>query len=188
MIVVLLGVSGAGKTTVGKFLSERLGWPLLDADDFHPPANIEKMRSGIPLTDDDRWPWLDRLNGLLKDEESHGESALLACSALKQKYRDRLPGRRSDLRWVHLKGRFELIDDMRDFERPEVKDAQDRRIGLISDTLRQELLQRGMYRLADNSAAARLIIGLKAQQELHGCNGCEIDIGKALGADVIIIG
>ena len=83
---------------------------------------------------------------------------------------------------------FELIDDMRDFERPEVKDAQDRRIGLISDTLRRELLQRGMYRLADNSAAARLIIGLKAQQELHGCNGCEIDIGKALGADVIIIG
>jgi len=83
---------------------------------------------------------------------------------------------------------FELIDDMRDFERPEVKDAQDRRIGLISDTLRQELLQRGMYRLADNSAAARLIIGLKAQQELRGCNGCEIDIGKALGADVIIIG
>ena len=81
---------------------------------------------------------------------------------------------------------FELIDDMRDFERPEVKDAQDRRIGLISDTLRQELLQRGMYRLADNSAAARLIIGLKAQQELRGCNGCEIDIGKALGADVII--
>jgi hypothetical protein len=83
---------------------------------------------------------------------------------------------------------FELIDDMRDFERPEVKDAQDRRIGLISDALRQELLQRGMYRLADNNAAAKLISSLKAQQELRDCNGCEIDIGKALGADVIIIG
>ena len=110
MIVALMGVSGAGKTTVGKLLSERLGWPLLDADDFHPPASIEKMRSGIALTDDDRWPWLDRLNGLLKDKESHGESALLACSALKSKYRDRLAAGCSDLRWVYLKGSFELID------------------------------------------------------------------------------
>lgn len=83
---------------------------------------------------------------------------------------------------------FELIDDMRDYERPEVKDAQIRRIGLISDVLRQELRQRGMYRIADNSAAASLISGLRAQQELRDCNGCEIDIGKALGADVIIIG
>ena len=83
---------------------------------------------------------------------------------------------------------FELIDDMRDFERTEVKDAQDRRIGLISDALRQELLQRGMYRLTDNNAAAKLISNLKARQELRDCNGCEIDIGRALGADVIIIG
>ncbi len=110
MIVVLMGVSGTGKTAVGKLLSERLGWPLFDADDFHPPANIEKMRSGMPLADDDRWPWLDRLNGLLKDKELHGESALLACSALKQKYRDRLAAGCSDLRWVHLKGSFELIE------------------------------------------------------------------------------
>jgi len=83
---------------------------------------------------------------------------------------------------------FELIDDMRDYERPEVKDAQNRRIGLISDALRQELLRRGMYRLADNSAAAELISDLKSRQELRNCNGCEIDIGRALGADVIIIG
>ncbi|HKQ25493.1 MAG TPA: DUF3280 domain-containing protein [Burkholderiales bacterium] len=83
---------------------------------------------------------------------------------------------------------FELIDDMRDYERPEVKDAQDRRIGLISDALRQELLQRGMYRLADNAAAAKLISNLRAQQDLRDCNGCEIDIGRALGAEVIIIG
>ncbi|MGH8761369.1 MAG: gluconokinase [Burkholderiales bacterium] len=110
MIVVLMGVSGAGKTTVGKLLSERLGWPLLDADDYHPPANIEKMRSGIPLTDDDRWPWLDRLNGLLKDKEWRGQGALLACSALKQKYRDRLAAGCRNLRWVYLKGSFELIE------------------------------------------------------------------------------
>ncbi len=110
MIVVLMGVSGSGKSTVGKLLSERLGWPLLDADDFHPPANIEKMRSGIALTDEDRWPWLDRLNGLLRDKVANGESALLACSALKQKYRDRLAASCSDLRWVYLKGSFELIE------------------------------------------------------------------------------
>jgi len=83
---------------------------------------------------------------------------------------------------------FELIDDMRDYERPEVKEAQNRRIDLISDALRQELRQRGMYRIADNSEAEDLISGLKAQQELRDCNGCEIDIGRALGADVIIIG
>jgi gluconokinase len=109
MMVVLMGVSGAGKTTIGELLSERLGWPLLDADDFHPPSNIEKMRSGIPLTDDDRWPWLDRLNALLREKDSNGESVLLACSALKQKYRDRLAAGCSNLRWVHLKGSFELI-------------------------------------------------------------------------------
>jgi hypothetical protein len=83
---------------------------------------------------------------------------------------------------------FELIDDMQDYERPETRDSQNRRIGLISDALRRELLQRGMYRIAANSAAANLISGLKAQQELSDCNGCEIDIGRALGADVIIIG
>ena len=80
---------------------------------------------------------------------------------------------------------FELIDDMRDYERPEDKEAQNRRIGLISNALREELLQRGMYRLADNSAASKLIADLKAQQELRDCNGCEIEIGEALGADVV---
>jgi gluconokinase len=110
MIVVLMGVSGSGKTTVGQLLAERLGWPLLDADDFHPPGNIEKMRSGIPLTDEDRWPWLDRLNGLLREKDSNGESTLLACSALKQNYRARLTAGIKDPRWVYLKGSFELID------------------------------------------------------------------------------
>lgn len=110
MIVVVMGVSGSGKTTVGELLSKRLGWPLLDADDFHPAGNIEKMRSGIPLTDEDRWPWLDRLNGLLREKDLNGESALLACSALKQKYRDRLAAGLKDPRWVYLKGSFELIE------------------------------------------------------------------------------
>src|SRR5688572_30441654 len=110
MILVVMGVSGVGKTTIGHLLSQRLGWPLLDADDFHPPGNIEKMRSGTPLTDEDRWPWLDRLNGLLREKDSNGESALLACSALRQRYRDRLAAGLKDLRWVYLKGSFELIE------------------------------------------------------------------------------
>ncbi len=110
MIVVLMGVSGSGKTVIGLLLSKRLGWPLLDADDFHPPENIEKMRSGVPLTDEDRWPWLDRLNALLKDKASRGESVFLACSALKGTYRDRLAAGCRDVRWVYLKGSFELIE------------------------------------------------------------------------------
>jgi gluconokinase len=110
MILVVMGVSGVGKTTIGQLLSQRLGWPLLDADDFHPPGNIEKMRSGTPLTDEDRWPWLDRLNGLLREKDSNGESALLACSALKQRYRDRLAAGLKELRWVYLKGSFELVE------------------------------------------------------------------------------
>jgi gluconokinase len=109
MIVILMGVSGVGKTTVGELLSRQTGWPLYDADDFHPPVNIEKMRSGIPLTDDDRWPWLDRLNTVLREVDQRGGSALLACSALKQRYRDRLAQGLTDVRWIHLTGSFELI-------------------------------------------------------------------------------
>src|SRR3954465_1513846 len=90
MIVILMGVSGVGKTTVGEMLAGATGWVLYDADDFHSAANVEKMRSGIPLTDEDRWPWLDRLNAVLREAEGHGRSAILACSALKERYRDRL--------------------------------------------------------------------------------------------------
>lgn len=103
--IVLMGVAGCGKTTVGVLLAERLGWRFLDADDFHSPANVEKMRSGQPLTDDDRWPWLDRLNGLLREDGP----AILACSALRQRYRDRIAAGVDDVRWVHLVGTFELI-------------------------------------------------------------------------------
>ena len=109
MIVILMGVSGVGKTTIGKILSEKLGWPLFDADEFHSPASIEKMRNGIPLEDADRWPWLDRMNAMLTEKEGHGASVLLACSALKQVYRDRLAKGVTDLRWVYLKGSFDLI-------------------------------------------------------------------------------
>src|SRR5690242_20571422 len=106
MIVIIMGVSGVGKTTVGELLARKTGWPLYDADSYHSPENIEKMRSGIALTDDDRWPWLDRMNAMLREAQRKGESAILACSALKQRYRDRLASGVSELRWVHLSGTF----------------------------------------------------------------------------------
>ena len=90
MIVVVMGVSGAGKTTVGAALAGEMGWDFLDADEFHPPANVAKMASGKPLDDTDRWPWLERLNGELAAREAAGSGAVLACSALKEAYRARL--------------------------------------------------------------------------------------------------
>ena len=103
MIVVVMGVTGCGKSTVGAALGERLGWRFLDADDFHPPANVAKMASGTPLTDADRWPWLDRIAGELASIEGAGGDAVLACSALKSAYRDRI-ARGGAVRFVHLCG------------------------------------------------------------------------------------
>ena len=101
MIVVLMGVSGTGKTTVGRLLAHDLGWPFYEGDDYHSPANVEKMRHGIPLTDADRDGWLAALRTVI---DGVSGSAVLACSALKAAYRDRLAGGRDDVRFVHLTG------------------------------------------------------------------------------------
>lgn len=105
-----MGVSGSGKTTIGKTLAQILEWDFYDADDFHPPENIEKMARGIPLTDADRRPWLDPLNDLILECLEEGRPAVLACSALKRSYRERLfkDTRRTAL--VYLKGDYELIN------------------------------------------------------------------------------
>jgi gluconokinase len=102
VILIVAGVSGSGKTTVGAMLAGRLGWRLADADDFHPAANIEKMRAGIPLTDQDRWPWLRAIAAWMDERIAHGESAVVTCSALKRSYRDRLLGGRPEARMVFL--------------------------------------------------------------------------------------
>jgi gluconokinase len=109
MIVVVMGVSGSGKTTIGTALATRLGWAFVEGDDWHPPQNVAKMSAGTPLTDEDRWPWLDRLNAELRAREARGESVVVTCSALKQSYRDRLT--RGLARWelVFLYGSFELL-------------------------------------------------------------------------------
>lgn len=108
--LVLMGVTGSGKTTIGRILSQRLGWPFLDGDDFHPPENVEKMAVGTPLTDDDRQPWLQRLAGEIGGRLDCGDSCLLACSALRVAYRQILAGERGQsVRFVHLQGSAELI-------------------------------------------------------------------------------
>jgi gluconokinase len=105
VIVIVMGVSGSGKTTIGQALAEELGWRYLDADDYHPAANVAKMASGTPLQDQDRWPWLDKLNAVLQEEEN----AVLGCSALKEAYRKRLTAGLKEFRIVYLRGSFELL-------------------------------------------------------------------------------
>lgn len=107
--VVVMGVSGCGKTTVGHALAERLRATFLDADDFHPVANVEKMRNGIPLSDDDRLPWLDSLNHELRSRAAAGERVVLACSALKARYREAIAKDMAQVDWIFLDGSFELI-------------------------------------------------------------------------------
>jgi gluconokinase len=104
--VVIMGVSGCGKSSVGEGLAARLGIPYRDGDDLHPAANVEKMRAGIPLTDDDRWPWLDQVAAVLAKEAP----VIVGCSALRRKYRDRLrAGAGGPVRFIHLSGSRDLI-------------------------------------------------------------------------------
>lgn len=107
-IIYIMGVSGSGKTTIGKLLSLKTGLPFFDGDDFHPAVNKEKMKAGHPLTDDDRQQWLQQLN-LLAVEQSKLKGAIIACSALKKKYRDLLEENLSQPRWIFLQGTYDLI-------------------------------------------------------------------------------
>jgi gluconokinase len=109
VVIVVCGVSGAGKSTVGTLLAARLGRDFYDADDFHPPANVEKMRRGEPLTDDDRAPWLDALRGLIERCVRERQPAVLACSALKAAHRDRLGIDQRRVHSVFLRGSQDLI-------------------------------------------------------------------------------
>jgi len=109
LAVVVMGVSGCGKTAVGSVLAQRLGARFIDADDLHPPANVEKMSAGTPLDDADRAPWLALLNSRLREAAAAGAPVVLACSALKQRYRDTLAAGVPRLRFVHLAGSRDLI-------------------------------------------------------------------------------
>jgi len=104
MIIVIMGVTASGKTTIGTRASKRFGWPFYDADEFHPPANIAKMSRGEPLTDEDREPWLQALHDKMAEEERAGHSAIFACSALKARYRQVLRDGLKKVWFVFLKG------------------------------------------------------------------------------------
>jgi gluconokinase len=106
-ILVIMGVAGTGKSTVAGLLAERLNWEFQEGDALHPPANVEKMSSGIPLSDEDRWPWLDAIAAWIKEKTQRGEPGILTCSALKRSYRDRLRGQ--NVIFVFLNGSREVI-------------------------------------------------------------------------------
>jgi carbohydrate kinase (thermoresistant glucokinase family) len=106
-IIVVMGVSGSGKSTIGAMLAGELGWQYAEADDFHPEANVEKMAAGHPLTDEDRWPWLHAIGAWMDIQITAGQPAVVTCSALKRSYRDIL--RRPPVKFVYLRGTHDLI-------------------------------------------------------------------------------
>jgi gluconokinase len=108
-VVIVMGVSGCGKSTIGARLASRLRWEFEDADGFHPASNVDKMHNGIPLTDEDRWPWLEAVAAWIDKTRRSGGHAVVACSALKRSYRGVLIGDRADVRLVYLKGEETLI-------------------------------------------------------------------------------
>ncbi|MEO7447871.1 MAG: gluconokinase, GntK/IdnK-type [Humibacillus sp.] len=110
-IVIVMGVSGSGKTTIAKGISTVMGWEFAEGDAFHSDANVEKMRSGHPLTDEDRWPWLESIGDWITSKESAGESAVVTCSALRRVYRDLLRRGRPHVRFLHIEAPTDLIHD-----------------------------------------------------------------------------
>ena len=108
-VIVVMGVSGSGKTTVARALADRLRWRFAEGDAFHSAANVAKMRAGVALTDGDRWPWLDAIAAWIRETRAKGERCVVACSALKRSYRERICAGRDDVRFVYLAGDYETI-------------------------------------------------------------------------------
>ncbi len=144
--LIVMGVSGSGKSTVGHLLAERLGWPFYDGDDYHPAANVAKMAAGIPLDDDDRDEWLAVLRGLIAAGLAAGQSGIVACSALKRRYRNVLQVDEQRVRFVYLKGEFDAI-----------RTRLEQRAGHF---MKAELLQSQFAALEEPEAAIRVNISL----------------------------
>lgn len=108
--IVVMGVAGCGKSTVTEAIRDRLGFTLAEGDDFHPQANIDKMASGTPLADEDRWPWLETINQWMVEHEDKGENTVVSCSALKKSYREVL-SKNVDVLFIHLDGTQDLVQE-----------------------------------------------------------------------------
>jgi len=144
-----MGVAGSGKTTVGRLLASEMKWPFADADDYHSAANVEKMRNGMPLTDEDRAPWLESLRVLIGSWIAAGEGGVLACSALKQAYRDRLMVG-PEVRVVYLKGNQELF--------------RDRLLGRHGHYMKESMLDSQLAALEEPGDAIAVDAGLPAEE------------------------
>ena len=151
MIILIMGVSGSGKTTVGKLLADSLQWEFSDADAFHSPENVEKMRQGIPLSEADRTPWLQDLQTALQQWLQENKNVVLACSALKDSYRQFLLVDRDRIKLVYLKGSYELIQ----------KRLQERRNHYMSEKLLDsqfDTLEEPLDAISINVAASPQVI------------------------------
>jgi gluconokinase len=157
MIVVVMGVSGCGKSTVGRMIAERLGCAFRDGDEFHSDANRAKMHAGIPLNDDDRKPWLEAIRAYMDEMTSGSRSLVVACSALKQRYRDVLRGPAGNAEFVYLKGDFELLQGRlsarKDHALEEPTDAIVVDIALPPETLVQQATEQLQARAGHRPAA-----------------------------------
>ena len=154
--IVVMGVSGSGKTTVGQLLAKRLNVPFYDADDFHPPENIAKMSAGFPLNDEDRMPWLDRLHALIRQHIDDASMAVVTCSALKRSYRERLRGSLDAVQFVYLDGDFDVI-----WQRMQAREGHYMKAGMLHsqfDTLEPP----------SESEAIRVSIALPPEQIVKG--------------------
>lgn len=143
-ICILMGVSGAGKSTIGKLLSERLGWQFYDGDDFHPLENVEKMQQGIPLNDSDRYPWLKALRHLIDNLQNQQENAIIACSALRKDYRKLLQNNDKNITFIYLQGTYQKIQERLQqreghFMRVEMLNSQWQALEIPEDAIRIDI-------------------------------------------------
>ena len=167
--IVVMGVSGSGKSTVAATLVDRLGWQFAEGDDFHPPANVEKMRAGHPLDDDDRWPWLRRLADWIGEHERAGRSVVVTCSALKRSYRDLLRDGHPSVWFAHVTADPELIRERvvhrtGHYMPPSLLDSQLATLEPLEDDEPGEPISGAA---PPESVAADLLAALDAERGLH---------------------
>lgn len=163
MFVVIMGVAGSGKTLIGRQLAQALDWSFVDADDFHPPANVEKMSSGVPLSDEDREPWLQALRHVLLQADASARSVVLACSALREAFRSRLAAGVTDLHLVYLCGDPSLLEQRVRARRDHFFSPE-----LLASQLAALEEPRDAIVINTDAPPAELVNAIKRELNLHG--------------------